>query len=267
MKYALITIFLSIIGFAQTNTPPTGVPSSSQSIPTDQQNQNKAKVLLDQMIQSLGGNAYLSIEDVSQEGRTYSFHLGNPTSAGLIFWRFYKYPDKERIELTKQRDIVEVVNGQVGVEITFKGAQPMDTKALEDVLRRREYALDVVLRKWINEPGIALFYDGPSVANQRSAEKVTIMNTRNQAVDLYIDANTYLPLKKSFSWRDPTDKQRNIEEEVYDNYRPVGAIMSPFVVTRYFNGDMSNQRFITSTAYNKGLNDSMFSTQQGAPRK
>jgi hypothetical protein len=267
MKYALITIFLSIIGFAQSNTPPTGVPSSSQSILTDQQNQNKAKVLLDQMIQSLGGNAYLTIEDVSQEGRTYSFHLGNPTSAGLIFWRFYKYPDKERIELTKQRDIVEVFNGQVGVEITFKGAQPMDAKALEDFLRRREYALDVVLRKWLKEPGIALFYDGPSVANQKSAEKVTIMNTRNQAVDLYIDANTYLPLKKSFSWRDPTDKQRNIEEEVYDNYRPVGAIMSPFVVTRYFNGDMSNQRFITSTSYNKGLTDSMFSTQQGAPRR
>src|SRR5580692_11644219 len=135
MKYALITIFLSIIGFAQTNTPPIGVPSSSQSIPTDQQNQNKAKVLLDQMIQSLGGNAYLSIEDVSQEGRTYSFHLGNPTSAGLIFWRFYKYPDKERIELTKQRDIVEVFNGQTGVEITFKGARSMETKELEDVLR------------------------------------------------------------------------------------------------------------------------------------
>jgi len=267
MKYALITIFLSIIGFAQTNTPPTGVPSSSNPIPVDQQNQNKAKVLLDQMIQSLGGNAYLTIEDVTQEGRTYSFHLGSPTSAGAIFWHFYKYPDKERDEFTKQRDVVEVINGQTGVEITFKGARPLETKELEDFLRRREYALDVVLRKWLNEPGIALFYDGPSVANQKSAEKVTIMNTRNQAVDLYIDANTHLPLKKSFSWRDPTDKQRNIEEEVYDNYRPVGAIMSPFVVTRYFNGDMSNQRFITSTAYNKGLNDSMFSTQQGASRK
>src|ERR1700676_856261 len=124
MKYALITIFLSIIGFAQ-----------SKSIPVDQQNQNKAKVLLDQMIQSLGGNAYLTIEDVSQEGRTYSFHLGSPTSAGLLFWRFYKYPDKERVELTKQRDVVEVVNGQTGVEITFKGPVPLDTKNWEAFLR------------------------------------------------------------------------------------------------------------------------------------
>jgi hypothetical protein len=66
-------------------------------------------------------------------------------------------------------------------------------------------------------------------------------------------------VKKSFSWRDPTDKQRNIEEESYDGYRAVAGIITPFVVTRYYNGDMSNQRFLTAVSYNKGLNDSMFS--------
>ena len=101
MKYALITIFLSIIGFAQTNTPPTGVPSSSQSIPTDQQNQNKAKVLLDQMIQSLGGNAYLSIEDVSQEGRTYSFHLGQSNQRWPYFLAFLQI-SRQRADRTHQ---------------------------------------------------------------------------------------------------------------------------------------------------------------------
>ena len=31
-----------------------------------------------------------------------------------------------------------------------------------------------------------------------------------------------LPIKKSFSWRDPVDRQKNIEEEVYDDYKPGG---------------------------------------------
>jgi len=268
MKYALLAILLSATAFAQTGTSKTGSASSvapSAPIPVDQQDQNKAKTLLDQTIQALGGKAYLNIQEVSQEGRTYSFHLGQPTSAGLLFWRFYKYPDKDRIELTKKRDVVEIFNGEKGAEITYKGVRPMDTKELTDYLRRQKYALDVILRKWLNEPGVGLFYDGPSVADQQAVEKVTIMNAHNQAVTLYIDSNTHLPVKKSFSWRDPTDKERNVEEEGYDNYRPADGIMTPFVVTRYYNGDMSNQRFLTSVAYNKEASDSMFNVEPSQP--
>jgi hypothetical protein len=65
-------------------------------------------------------------------------------------------------------------------------------------------------------------------------------------------------VKKTFSWRDPTDKQRNTEDEVYDAYRPVQGIMTPFSVTRFYNGDMSNQRFLSVVSYNQGLSDSLF---------
>lgn len=263
MKFFLIAALLSALATAQTESAPPNTAggtaqTQSQSAPADQENQNKAKALLNQMIQALGGNAYLNVDDMTQEGRGYSFHLGRPTSAGIVFWRFYKYPDKDRIELTKKRDIIEVFNGQKGFEITYKGTRHMEAKDLTDYLRRQQYALDAVLRKWINEPGVALFYEGSAVADQKQAEQVTIMNAHDQAVTLYMDINTHLPIKKTFSWRDPTDKQRNLEEEVYDNYKPVQGVMTPFVVTRYYNGDMSNQRFITSVEYNKGLKTAMF---------
>jgi len=255
MRYIWLVVLLASSGFSQS----TVAPPSAASI--DQQNQAKARTVLDSAIQALGGPAYLNIQNITQEGRTYSFHLGNPTSAGLLFWRFYKYPDKDRIELTKKRDVAEVFNGEKGAEITYKGPRPMDTKELTDYLRRRQYALDQVLRKWINEPGVALFYDGPSVADQKPAEQVTVLNAQNQSVTLWVDANTHLPIKKSFSWRDPSDKQRNLEEEIYDMYRPVEGVMTPFVVTRYYNGDMSNQRFITTAAYNKNLNEALFNIE------
>ncbi len=267
MKYLLLAILLSAVGFSQTATPgaDSSSPTASGPIPVDQQDQVKARNLLDQMIQALGGSAYLNIQEVSQEGRTYSFHLGRPTNAGVLFWRFYEYPDRDRFELTKKRDVVEVFNGEKGSEITYKGLRPMDTKELTDHVRRQKYSLDVVLRKWLNDPGTALFYDGPTVADETTVEKVTIMNAHDQSVDLYIDSETHLPVKKSFSWRDPTDKQRNVEEEGYDNYRPVDGIMTPFVVTRYYNGDMSNQRFLISTGYNKGVADSMFNVEPSDP--
>jgi hypothetical protein len=257
MKSFLSLIFLAAVVFAQANS--TAAPSPS--IPVDQENARKARALLDQMIQALGGQAYLNLQDISQEGRTYSFYHGQPNSYGIQFWRFYKFPDKDRVELTKKRDVVYLYNGDKGYEITYKGIRPQEEKDLADFLRRRQYALDWVLRHWLNEPGVALFYDGSAVAADKPAEKVSILNARNQGVTIDIDSNTHLPLKKSFTWRDPTDKERNVEDEVYDNYRPVQGVMTPFSITRFYNGDMSSQRFLTSVGYNQGLSDALFQAE------
>jgi hypothetical protein len=257
MKSLLSAFFLTALAFAQVNAPAPA--STPQSIPVDQENVRKAKSLLDQMVEALGGNSYLNVEDISQEGRSYSFHLGESEGVGVVFWRFYKFPDKDRVELTKKRDVIYVYRGDKGFEITYKGTRSDDPKAVSDFLRRRDYSLDWVIRKWLPEPGIALFYEGHTVAAQKDAEQVTIMNSRNQGVTLYIDAKTHLPVKKTYTWRDPADQQRNTEDEVYDAYRPVQGVMTPFSITRFYNGDMSSQRFLNSVTYNKGLSDSMFS--------
>jgi len=261
MRQVLLIVLASGLAFAQAGNPAADSSStSSQSIPVDQENARKAKALLDQMIQALGGQAYLNIQDISQQGRAYSFYHGQANSVGTLFWRYYKYPDKERIELTKQRDVSYVYNGDKGFEITYKGSALQDQKVLADYLRRREHSLDWVIRKWLNEPGIALFYDGSSVAGEKPAEQVTILNAKNDSVTLFIDSANHLPLKKSYTWRDPTDKLRSNEEEVFDGYRMVQGVNTPFSVTRYLNGDMSNQRFLNSVSYNTGVNDSLFNS-------
>jgi hypothetical protein len=53
----------------------------------------------------------------------------------------------------------------------------------------------------------------------------------------------------------------------------VQGVMTPFSITRTYNGDMSNQRFLNSVSYNKGFEDSMFNVtptnnpHQPAPKK
>jgi hypothetical protein len=256
MKFLALLLLSISLAFGQAG--PDAKNETSQPALADQDNSRRARALLDGMIQALGGQAYLDIQDISQEGRTYGFHLGLPEGVGVPFWRFYVFPDKERLELTKKRDWFVIYRGDQGFEITYQGTRSVDPKALSDYLRRRQYSLDWVVRKWLKEPGIALFYEGSAVAAEKEAQQVTIMDSQNQAVTLYVDAKTHLPIKKSYSWRDPVDKQRNVEEEIFDNYRPVQGIMTPFDITRYYNGDMSSQRFLTSVTYNKGLSDAMF---------
>src|SRR6266852_4598527 len=265
---ALATLILATLALAQTELAPP-----SPSVPVDQENARRARAVLNQTIQALGGSVYLNMQDMSQEGRNYSFYHGRPNSLGIVFWRFYKFPDKDRIELTKKRDVIYVYNGDKGYEITYKGTRAEDPKDLTDYLRRRHYALDGVLRKWLTEPGVALFYEGQTVAEGKSVDQVTVMNAHNEGVTLYLDVSDHLPVKKTFSWRDPTDKQRNVEDEVYDKYRAVQGIMTPFSITRYYNGEMSYQRFLNSASYDKELSDSLFEASvnydpnQPVPRK
>jgi len=245
------------------NSPPA---ASSPSIALDKealQNSDKAKSTIEQGITALGGQTYLTIRDREQQGRTYSFHHGTPTGGGAPFWSFSQFPDKERVELTKERDIAQLVVGDKGWEITYKGPHPLEKKDLDDYLRRRKFSLDRVLRTWVSDPTVVMLFDGSAIAAEHSALQVTLINAQDERVTLYFDVDSHLPVKKSFEWRDPADKQKNLEDEIYDNYKPVAGIMAPFSVTRFFNGDMSNQHFLNSVTINQGLDPAMFDPNSG----
>ena len=259
----------------QTPESSPGVPKSPAQVSTSpatpavaldkeaQENSNKARAILNQAIQALGGQIYLTIRDREQQGRGYGFHGGRPTGSGGVFWSFSEFPDKERVELTKERDIAEVYVGNKGYEITYKGPRPIEKKDLDDYLRRRRFSLDTILRIWVNDPGVVLLFEGNAIAAQHPALQVTVINTQNEGVTLYFDTETHLPVKKSFEWRDPVDRQKNLEEEIYENYRSVSGIMAPYNVTRYFNGDMTSQRFLNSVTINQGLDERMFDPNSG----
>jgi hypothetical protein len=238
-------------------SPGVGAPNVAD------ENARKAKALVEQAIQALGGQAYLTIRDREQQGRGYSFHHGRPSGGGAKFWSFSEFPDKERVEITEQRDIAELYVGNKGWEITYKGAHPIDQKDLIDYLRRRQFSLDTVLRSWVNDPGVIYLYEGPANAAQHPAWQVTLINAKNESVTLDFDIDTHLPIRKSFEWRDPVDRQKNLEEEIYENYRQASGVMVPYNITRYFNGDMASQRFLNSVTINQGLDQAMFDPNSG----
>jgi hypothetical protein len=271
MKALFPILLLLVSAFAQTSAP-TAAPAT----PTDDENARKARTLIEQSIQALGGQAYLNYTSRSEEGRYFTFYHGQSNSGSLPYAAFSKYPDKDRFEIIHMRtyqfllfsigsvpiknkqDIVVIHNGNKGYEITYKGTAAEDPKDTASFLRRRTHSLDWVLRKWINEPGVALFYEGPGVAAGKPVDQVTVMNTQNESVTLSLEQGSHLPIKTSYSWRDPADKMRNVEEIVYDNYKPEDGIVTAHSVTRYFNGDMSYQRFMNTVKYNQNLPDTFF---------
>src|SRR5215472_11088038 len=124
MKPLFPILLLVCLGMADANETPqssTSPPSAPKSatpanalggkIELDKEaldNANKAKAVIEQGIQALGGQAFLTLRDREQQGRLYGFHAGRPTGGGALFWGFSQFPDRERVELTKERDIAEL---------------------------------------------------------------------------------------------------------------------------------------------------------------
>src|SRR5438105_9671149 len=130
---------------------PCQAQAPAPALQKEDERTRKAHALLDQMMATMGGQAWLTLRDSTWEGRTYGFSHGE-SGGGAPFWRSWKWPDKERIELTKQRDWIIIHDGDQGWEITFKGTAPEDPESLEPYRLRRPFSLEHVLREWLNQP-------------------------------------------------------------------------------------------------------------------
>lgn len=228
---------------------PSSMAASSSTANATEPAAGKARELLNQMIEALGGQVWLSYKTIEQQGRSYSFYHGKPSSAGTLFWRFYEYPDKERRELSKQRDVVYIYSADKGYEKTYKGTALDEAKNVQELVRRRQHSLEVVVREWLKDPKTVLFYDGQSVADQQMVDVVTILNKDNDQLSIGIDIHTHLPINKRYSWRD-ADKYKVEEETTYGNYRKVQGIETPYTITNKRDGEISGQMFLSHIEYN-----------------
>ena len=269
---AVLLMFASCV--AAQNYPTAGAPSApapsastSSNWPTAQfaataakdPGVQKAKQILDDMIRALGGEAYLTLREMSIEGRSYAFYHGKPSGLGIVYWRFWQWPDKDRYEITKQRDIIDFYVGDKGYETTYKGTTALDPKQLSDYLRRREHSLEWVIRNWLPAPGSMILYEGTAIVEQNLADKVTILTASNDSVTIAVDPRTSSSGAKDLlpivipSTGNSTKRRRSSATT-----KRCRGLHTPYSTVRMDNGEMSNQRFVNSVSYNNGLDASLF---------
>jgi hypothetical protein len=271
---AICACTVTIPAFPQTapSTPRPAVPTSAWRVDMSKisnatdPDANKAAAVLERMVRSLGGERYMEIKDTELEGRTAGFYHGNPSGSYTQFWSFHQFPDKDRVELTKQRNVVEIVSADDAWEITFQGKHRLDKDVALDFMRRRAHSLETVLRVWLQQPNVALFYGGQVMVERHLADEVTVMTADNDSVTIRVDIDTHLPRSRTFYWRDPLYKDKNEDGETYDDWHYTDGFPTSFLVTRYMNGDMTRQTFLKTVTYNQGLDPELFNPDLAAAK-
>jgi hypothetical protein len=218
-----------------------------------QKNALEARQTLDAMVKALGGQAWLEMKNQMRQGHVAAFFQGNPDLGTTETFEFHQWPDRDRIEVTKHRDVVELIVGRQGWEVTYRGKKPLEQDVVDDLLRRRDHSIEMAVKVWLKDPKTILLYEGQHLSERHLAEQVTLISAQNEAITILIDAATHLPLARSFEWRDPVYHDKNIDTEEYDDYHVIDGFPTPFTITRLKNGDTVRQYYVSHASYNQNL--------------
>jgi hypothetical protein len=216
-------------------------------------NARQARAILDAMVQALGGQAWLNMKNVEREGQVAAFFHGSPDAGTTMYFEYHQWPDHDRIEYTKHRDVVQFYVGRTGEEVTYKGKAALPQEQVDDYMRRRDHSIETVVKTWLNDPKTILVYEGQRLAERHLADQVTLISAENESVTIQTDAQTHLPLRRTFQWRDPLYHDKNTDAEEYDDYHTMEGFPTPFTISRYKNDDEIRQYYLVHVKYNQDL--------------
>lgn len=228
------------------------VAARAQDAQADQ-NAAKARAVLDAMVQALGGERWLDLRNEMMRGHVAAFFHGQPDLGTTEVWQFHQWPDHDRVEVTKHRDVVDFFVGNEGWEVTYRGKAPLPKDIVDESLRRRGHSIETAVKVWLKDPKTILIYEGQHMADRKLGDQVTLISTGNEAVTILTDAQTHLPIESSFQWRDPVYHDKNTETVDYTDYHMVDGLPAPYTITRTKNGEVTQEFFVTEVEFNREL--------------
>jgi hypothetical protein len=237
---------------ARAQNPDTMRPEESEA---------KAKQLIQQAIQALGGSAYLGVKDITRNGRIAQFSHTGEVTGYVSFVDFAKLPDRNRTEYSGKRNIISVWAGDQAWELDRGGVQ----ESPADVAARNQEGLkknvDMLFRSRLNEKGLAFRYAGNENVDLRQVDWVEVVDSEGRTMRIAIDRQTRLPSRAVYQTRDPASRERNEEIEYFSNYHTFQGVETPLQLARDRNGQKVYQVFFEDCKYNTSLSEDLFTRQ------
>ena len=228
---------------------------------TPDQSEAKARQIMNQAIDALGGSAYLNVHDVTCTGHMGQFQHSGALSGYGQFIDYSEPPTKERTENLPQRNEIDVFNGDKGWNMDRGGVSEEPESQLIKFQDDQAKDIDNILRHRIHEKDMVIRYDGHDIVDLKEADWVQLVDAQDRTFRIAFDSATHLPLRKTLETRDPKYRTTTQEAEIYSDYHVLDGVNTPLQISRQRNGEAVYQVFFDQCSYNKGLDESLFTRE------
>jgi hypothetical protein len=221
----------------------------------------KAEQILQKVIEALGGEAYLNVQNLYREGRIYDFDHGQLASAGSRFRNYLAFPNKEWMEYGKKGKIAYLNNDAEGWELDKQGINDQTPEAIETWQEGNRRDFEYLFRFRVQEDSLPMYYLRKEYIDNRMAHIIEIVDTDNEGMKLYVDARTYLPMQLHYSRHSALRRGRVQVAEYYGKYVTVDGVQIPLHISRERDGQRVFEVFMSSVTLNKELKENFFTRE------
>jgi hypothetical protein len=223
--------------------------------------QSRTNPALEQMIQALGGQAFLDAKEIHVTGRFFGFSRGELNSSD-IFVDYIKLPDMERTELGGPKNKSITVNrGKEGWKVEGKKDPAAQSPGeVDEFVKGFKTSFDYVLRYVLNDRQTTVQSLPTEIVDFKRADVVELRDPAKNRIRFYIDRDTHLPVKMQVRRNDDP----KLREEQYANWHKFQGIATPLFVSRYTDGLKTMELRSETVVYNSGLADNLFTQPSSA---
>ena len=247
-------------------------------------NKAKARQLLNQAVEALGGNLYRQQAFSDCQGRVAQFDRNGGTLGYSMMRSYWNYPDKNRTEYVvkttkgglfavlwgnlpvKGGEFIQLFNGDQGWTMDKSGVNEADATVVEQFQASLKRNIRNLLLHRANEDNVFLYYAGLDTSDMREVEWVDFNDQDDRKVRVAIDRLTHLPLRTVA--KTPNQEMHDEDEDVtiYSNYKEHEGVQTPMQISREHNGRRTHQLFFDSCSNSPNLPPDFF-TQAALQKK
>jgi outer membrane lipoprotein-sorting protein len=238
----------------------------------------KAKQILRDLINALGGPGYTEVRESDCQGRRAVFgHNGEMTGyIDLVDYR--RYPDKARVEyIAKGRNtilkaligldgldfahggiVITLFNGDQGWSFDRSGVNELPGSAISEFQEQMKRNTDNLLRVRLKEPGMDIRYGGRDTVDLKQVDWVEVTDSADRNFRLAVEHSTHLLDRSVVITKNEEAQQIDEDVTIYSNYQLRDSVWVPLQISREHNGRRTSQVFYETCRFNPGLPDALF---------
>jgi hypothetical protein len=231
-----------------------------------EQNEAKAKQLLKQSIDAMGGPLFQAQTESQCDGRVAQLDRNGGIMGFSNIRSYWHYPDKNRTEYivhstkagyfailigdfpmpVKGGETIQLFSGDSGWFMDKDGVSPADATLVSEFQSSLKRQLRNLLLNRANEDGVFLHYSGIGTADIREADWIDFSDENDRVVRVALDHESHLPLRTVAIT--PNEEMHDKDEDVtiYSNYKEHQGVQFPMQMTREHNGMRTQQTFFSS---------------------
>jgi outer membrane lipoprotein-sorting protein len=275
LKFALF-VFAILIAFGFLS-PRVAAQNPDTMMP--EQNVAKAKQVLADLINALGGPGYTEVRESQCEGRRALIGHNGELNGYIDFADFRRYPDKARTEyLSKGRNtilksligldgldfahggiFITLYNGDHGWTFSRSGVDEMPVTSVSEFQEQTKRNIDNLIRLRLKEPGMVIRFGGNDTVDLKQADWVELTDSDERKFRLAVDQSSHFLIRAIVSTKDKEYDQIDDDTTIYSNYHLMDSVWVPLQISREHNGRRTGQIFYDTCRFNPGFPDDLFS--------